>query len=90
MPYDFQSTRTTELGKCLIPFSAESFVFQFPLQKYIDYDIKNYNFLPAVLYGSESRFLALREGHRLRVFQNRVLSRIFGLSYEVTRVQKTT
>jgi hypothetical protein len=34
---------------------------------------------PAVLYGCETWSLALREEHRLRVFQNRVLRRIFGL-----------
>jgi hypothetical protein len=30
------------------------------------------------LYGSETWSLALREEHRLRVFENRVLRRIFG------------
>jgi hypothetical protein len=35
--------------------------------------------LPAVLYGCETWSLALREEHRLKVFQNRVLKRIFGL-----------
>jgi hypothetical protein len=34
--------------------------------------------LPVVLYGCDSWSLALREGHRLRVFENRVLRRIFG------------
>jgi hypothetical protein len=34
--------------------------------------------LPAVLYGCETWFLTLKEVHRLRVFQNRVLRRIFG------------
>jgi hypothetical protein len=34
--------------------------------------------LPAVLYGRESWSLTLREEHRLRVFENRVLRRIFG------------
>jgi hypothetical protein len=34
--------------------------------------------LPAVLYGSEIWSLTLREEHRLRVFQNRVLRRISG------------
>jgi hypothetical protein len=34
--------------------------------------------LPVVLYGCETWFLALREEHRLRVFENRVLRRIFG------------
>jgi hypothetical protein len=31
-----------------------------------------------VLYGCETWSLALREEHRLRVFKNRMLSRIFG------------
>jgi hypothetical protein len=34
--------------------------------------------LPAVLYECEAWFLTLREEHRLRVFKNRVLRRIFG------------
>jgi hypothetical protein len=33
--------------------------------------------LPVVLYGCETWFLTLREEHRLRVFENRVLWRIF-------------
>jgi hypothetical protein len=34
--------------------------------------------LPVVLYECETWSLTLREEHRLRVFENRVLSRIFG------------
>jgi hypothetical protein len=34
--------------------------------------------LPVVLYGWETWCPALREKHRLRVFENRVLRRIFG------------
>jgi hypothetical protein len=34
--------------------------------------------LPTVLYGCETWCLTLREDHRLRVFENRVLRRIFG------------
>jgi hypothetical protein len=34
--------------------------------------------LPVVLYGYETWSLTLREKHRLRVFENRVLRRIFG------------
>jgi hypothetical protein len=34
--------------------------------------------LPVVLYRCETWFLTLREEHRLRVFENRVLRRIFG------------
>jgi len=35
--------------------------------------------LPVVLYGYESWSLTLREERRLRVFENKVLRRIFGL-----------
>jgi hypothetical protein len=35
--------------------------------------------LPVVLYGCETWSLMLREEHRLRVFENRVLRRIFDL-----------
>jgi hypothetical protein len=34
--------------------------------------------LPEVLYGCETWSVALREEHRLRVFENRVLRRLFG------------
>jgi hypothetical protein len=34
--------------------------------------------LPVVLYGSETWSVTLREGHRQRVFENRVLRGIFG------------
>jgi hypothetical protein len=33
--------------------------------------------LPLVLYGRETWSLTLRKGHRLRLFENRVLRRIF-------------
>jgi hypothetical protein len=33
--------------------------------------------LPVVLYGCETWFLILREEHRLRMFEKRVLRRIF-------------
>ena len=34
--------------------------------------------MPVVLYGCETRSLTMREERRLRVFENRVLRRIFG------------
>jgi hypothetical protein len=34
--------------------------------------------MPVVLYGCETWSLTLREEHRLRVFENRVLRKIFG------------
>jgi hypothetical protein len=48
--------------------------------------------LPVVLYGCETLSLTLREKHRLRVFQNTALRRIFGPKRdEVTGgVEKTT
>jgi hypothetical protein len=42
-----------------------------------DQDIQNYNFT-VVLYGCETWSLTLRDEHRLRVFENRVLRRVFG------------
>jgi hypothetical protein len=38
--------------------------------------------LPVVLYGCETWSLALSEEHRLRVFENRVLRRIFGPKWD--------
>jgi hypothetical protein len=40
-------------------------------------NVQDDNF-PVVLCGCETWSLTLREGHRLRVFENRVLRRIFG------------
>jgi hypothetical protein len=42
--------------------------------------------LPVILYGCETWSLTLREEHRLRVFENRVLSRIFGPKREEDRL----
>jgi hypothetical protein len=39
--------------------------------------------LPVVLYGSEIWSLTLREERRLRVFENRVLRRVFGPKRDV-------
>jgi hypothetical protein len=43
-------------------------------------DIRIYKtiILPVVVYGCETCSLTLREEHRLRVFENTVLRRIFG------------
>jgi hypothetical protein len=46
---------------------------------------------PVVLYRRETWSLTQREEHRLRVFENRVLRRIFGPKRdEVTGIEKTT
>jgi hypothetical protein len=45
--------------------------------------------LPVVLYRCETRSLTLREKRRLRVFENRVLRRVFGPKRdEVTGMEK--
>jgi hypothetical protein len=48
------------------------------LSKNIKIKIYKTIILPVVLYGWENWSLTLREEHRLRVFENRVLRRIFG------------
>ena len=40
--------------------------------------IKTYEILPVVLYGCETWSLTLRQEHRLRVFENKVLRKKFG------------
>jgi hypothetical protein len=47
------------------------------LSKNVDSKIHKTIILP-VSYGCETWYLMLREEHRLRVFENRVLRRIFG------------
>jgi len=70
---------TKRSGGKLLPHSAESFIFQFAIQKVKDQDIQNYCIiLPVVLYGCETWSLTLREERRLRVFENGVLRRVFG------------
>jgi hypothetical protein len=58
-------------------FSAESFVFQFAVQKYEHQDIQKYNFA-CILCGCETLSLTLREKRRKGVFENRVLRKVFG------------
>jgi hypothetical protein len=57
----------------LLPFSPEPFALSL-LSKNVKIIIYKNIILPVVLYGS----LTLRKEHRLRVFENRVLRRIFG------------
>jgi hypothetical protein len=61
----------------LLLFGAESFVFQFAIQKLKDKIYRTIIF-PVVLYGCETWSLTLREERRLRVFEKRVLRRVFG------------
>jgi hypothetical protein len=61
----------------LLSFGAESLVFQFTI-KNVKIKIYRTIILPDVLYGCETWSLTLMEECRLRVFENRVLRRIFG------------
>jgi hypothetical protein len=61
----------------LLPFGSEPSVFSSDVKKQ-KFRICRTIILPVVLYGCETWLLTLREEHRLRVFENRVLRRIFG------------
>jgi hypothetical protein len=61
----------------LLSFCAGSSVFQF-VSKNTKIKIYRTIILPLVLYGCEAWSVTLREEYRLRVFENRVLRRIFG------------
>jgi hypothetical protein len=61
----------------LLPFGPEPSVFSSAVEN-LKIRIYKTIILPAVLYGCETCSLTLREEHRLRVFENRVLRRIFG------------
>jgi len=60
----------------LLSYCAESFVFQFITQK-TKLKIHISIILTVLLYGCEHLSLTLKEERRLRVFENRVLRRIF-------------
>jgi hypothetical protein len=63
--------------ECLLLFSPKSFVFPSRIK---NLKIKIYInvILPVVLYGCETWSLTLKEEYGLRIFENRVLRRIFG------------
>jgi len=61
----------------LLSFGAESVVYQVAI-KYLKIKIYRIIIFPVVLYGCETWSLTLREERRLRVFENRVLRKVFG------------
>jgi hypothetical protein len=62
--------------ECLLLFSPKSFFVFLSHIKKLKIKIYKTVILPLVLYGCETWSLALREEHRLRVFENRVLRNI--------------
>jgi hypothetical protein len=65
----------SKFKECLLSLSLKSFEFPSHIKKL---KIKMYKtvILPLVMYGCETWYLTLREGHKLRAFENRVLRRI--------------
>jgi hypothetical protein len=59
--------------------SVQNFLSSRLLSKNVKIRIYKTIILPVVLYGCETWSLTVRREHRLRVFENRVLRRIFGL-----------
>ena len=69
--------RQTELREFLLPFGPEYFFLPFAVRCTIQIKIYRNIILPGVLHGCETGSLTLREGHRPRVFENRVLGKMF-------------
>ena len=68
--------RRINMGACY--YSLEKILSSRLLSKKLKIKTYKTNILPAVLYGSETWSFTLREEHRLRVFENKVLRKIFG------------
>ena len=62
----------------LVTTRCRTFCLPVLLSKTLKIKIYRTVILSVVLYGCETWSLTLREEHRLRVFENRVLRRIFG------------
>jgi hypothetical protein len=59
-------------------YSVQNLLSSRLLSKNLTIRVHRTTTLPTVLYGCETWSLTLKEEHRLRVFENRVLRRIFG------------
>jgi hypothetical protein len=68
------------LRKYLLPFSLESI----SLSKHVKFKIYRTLILPVVLYGHETWSFTSREEHELKVFENRVLRKVFGSKRDKT------
>ena len=73
----------------MLSFDAETLSSSL-LSKNLKIKINRTIVLPAVLYGCETWSLTVREECRLRVFENRVLRRIFGPKRDDRGVEETT
>ena len=60
-------------------YSLEKLLSSHMLSKKLKVNTYKISILPVVLYGCETWSLTLREEHRIRVFENKVLRKIFGV-----------
>jgi hypothetical protein len=65
-----------KVRECLLPFGAESFASSL-ISKIIRMTIYGAVFLPVVLSGCKAWSISLRKEHRLRLFGNGLLRKIF-------------
>jgi len=72
---EIKSRLSSENACCL---SVQNLLFSRLLSKSLKIKIYRTIILPIVLYGCEAWSLTLREERKLRVFENKVLRRIFG------------
>ena len=73
----------------MLSIGAESFAFQIALQKYKNRDIQNCNVACCFVW-VWGLSLTLRDEHRRRVFERRVLRRTFRLKMDEVRGGKKT
>ena len=78
MQHLFQPQGTSYFKKCLLSFGAESFVYQFGIQRYKDKGTQNFHFVCCFVWVWNLTFQSGAEDHRLRVIENGGLGRIFG------------
>jgi hypothetical protein len=74
--HDEIRTRLNSGNACY--YSVQNLLSSRLISKNLKIKIYKIVILPVVLYGCETWSLTLREEHRLRVFENRMLRRIFG------------
>jgi hypothetical protein len=72
-------TTFTSEHKYFLGFTFQNLLSSHLLSRNVKIKIYRTIILPVVLYGCETWSLTFWEEHRLRVFENRVLRRIFGL-----------
>ena len=78
-------TRKINMGNACY-YSLEKIFLSHVLSKKLKVNTYKTIILPVVFYGCETLSLTLREEHRLRVFENKVLRKIFGAKRdEITR-----